>query len=198
MPSVERIIWNKLHIHRNDTLPYTGSPWDMKSNRETLAEVFAEAGFKLGAEIGVEFGKYTIELCNIIPGVKIICVDPWKAYANNSDEREERIYQDAMNRLVGRNVEIMRISSLEASQKIPDGSLDFVYIDALHNFDGVMMDIILWSPKVRSGGIVSGHDYIPYYQFGVIQAVNAYTAVHNIHIWYVTSDRVPSWFWVKR
>lgn len=39
-------------------------------------------------------------------------------------------------------------------------SLDFVYIDANHAYDFVKEDIELWYPKVKKGGIVSGHDYI--------------------------------------
>jgi hypothetical protein len=199
MPSVDRIIWNKLGIHRFDTLPFNGAPWNMKTTRVTLAEIFAEAEYKVGAEIGVERGHYSRLLCSIIPGVKMFCIDPWQPYAHQSEAREEGIYQKALQTLAGLNVEIIRKTSLEASKDIADNALDFVYIDGLHEFDPVMMDIILWSPKVRKGGIVSGHDYVPYFQYGVIQAVQAYTQVHNIENWYITiGEREPSWLWVKR
>jgi len=96
-------------------------------------------------------------------------------------------------------VEIIRKTSIEAVKDVPDGSLDFVYIDALHEFDPVMMDLIEWVPKVRKGGIVAGHDYSNvFYQFGVIEAVRAYTYAHNVYHWYVTDmDHHPSYFWVK-
>ncbi len=198
MPSVDRIIWNKLGIKRGDILPFTGAPWNMNTTRVTLAEIMAGAGYKIGAEIGVERGKYSRVLCDVIPGVKIFCVDPWRAFGRNSIEKEEVNYQKALAYLSGCNVEIMRMTSLEASQKISDSSLDFVYIDALHDFDSVMMDIILWSPKVRVGGIISGHDYVNYYNTGVIQAVTSYTQSHNILRWYVTTgEKEPSWLWVK-
>jgi len=92
----------------------------------------------------------------------------------------------------------MRMTSLEASQVIADGSLDFVYIDALHEFDPFMMDIILWVPKVRKDGIVSGHDFAHFHEMGIVQAVTAYVTAHSIIPWYITTGEVtPSWFWVK-
>ena len=47
--------------------------------------------------------------------------------------------------------------------------IDFLYIDASHDYEGVKQDIENWSPHVRPGGIIAGHDYdfFP----GVTQAV---------------------------
>jgi hypothetical protein len=198
MPSLDRIIWNKLGIHRGDALPFTGAPWNLKSHRGHIVEIFNEAGFKFGAEIGIELGRFSRLLCDTIPELKLICVDPWQAYSRNSQEREDKYYQNAKDRLEGKNVEIMRMTSLEASQKVEDNSLDFVYIDALHDFDSVMMDLLLWNPKVKSGGIISGHDFVHYYQFGIIQAVQAFTQAHQIHAWYITTgEPTPSFLWIK-
>lgn len=114
-------------------------------------------------------------------------------------DRNEVNMRKAMRKTEGFNVEFIRKGSLEAVKDIPNGSLDFVYIDQLHEFDPVMMDLIQWTPKVRAGGIISGHDYSnAFYQFGVIHAVMAYTYAHNIYHWYVTDiDQHPSFFWVK-
>jgi len=196
MPSIHRIVWNKLGVKHGDCLPLNGNPW-RQSHRGMIAELYKELDYKVGAEVGVELGKFSRTICDTVPGVKLFCIDPWAAYNRNSQDREDNIYRNAMVRLNGCNIEVMRMTSLEASQKIDDNSLDFVYIDALHEFDNVMMDIILWSKKVRSGGIVSGHDYLIHYRFGVIEAVKAYTYANNINLWYVTTENCPSWFWVK-
>jgi hypothetical protein len=37
--------------------------------------------------------------------------------------------------------------------------LDFVYIDGDHSYEGVLRDIHAWTPHVRKGGIIAGHDY---------------------------------------
>lgn len=41
----------------------------------------------------------------------------------------------------------------------PERSLDFVYIDGLHEYESVKQDIEVWLPKIRAGGIIAGHDY---------------------------------------
>jgi hypothetical protein len=60
-----------------------------------------------------------------------------------------------------------------------------------------MQDLIGWYPKVRSGGMMSGHDYCLLHDCGVIPAVNAFTWAHDIKYWYVTNEFLASFFWVK-
>jgi hypothetical protein len=196
-PSLDRLIWNKLGVKSGDVQPMTGLPWH-KVDRNILGEIFNEGGLKYGAEIGVHRGSFSLVLCKAIPGLKLLCVDPWTAYGRTSDRRMEGYYQQAITNLAGFDVKYMRMKGVEAAKEIPDGSLDFVYIDALHEFDPVMIDIITWAPKVRIGGIVSGHDYTIQYQYGVIDAVNAYVKAHSIPNFYITSEIFPSWFWVRR
>ena len=199
MPNIHKLIWSKFGIKNGDTPPFSGAPWNMEGSRRSLAEVMGEEGFKIGAEIGVEKGHYSKVLCESIPDVKLYCVDPWMPYGRNSKGREDYLYVKAQQRLAGCNVEIMRMTNVEAAKQIENGSLDFVYIDALHDFDSVMVDIITWVPKVRSGGIISGHDYCILYGYGVIPAVNAYVFAHNISPFYVTTyvPEYVSWFFVK-
>lgn len=53
----------------------------------------------------------------------------------------------------------VRMGTVDASELYEDESLDFVFIDANHTYDAVKADINCWLPKVRSGGILAGHDY---------------------------------------
>jgi hypothetical protein len=96
----------------------------------------------------------------------------------------------------GGRIDIIRKRSLDHVKDVPDGSLDWVYLDGFHEFDWIMQDIINWVPKVRKGGIVAGHDYYPFYRSGVIEAVDVYVKTHNIHEWYLTRERHSSFFWV--
>ena len=84
---------------------------------------------------------------------------------------------------------------MDALPEFADGSLDFVHIDGNHEFDFCCPDIIYWSQKVKSGGMILVHDYIEFHRAGVVDAVRAYVHCHHIDPWYVTRDRLPTAFW---
>jgi hypothetical protein len=164
-------------------------------SRHRLIQHFGEAGYRNGAEVGVDRGRFSEWMFESIPGLHLYCVDLWWWRF-----RGESRYNSTVRRLEGRNATILRMRSMEALAQVPDESLDFVYIDADHTFDYVMSDIIWWARKVRMGGIVAGHDYYRFRRAGVVPAVDAYTAAHGIGRWYLTDyrkDRTPSWFWMR-
>merc|ERR1711879_559644 len=49
--------------------------------------------------------------------------------------------------------------SVQAAKMFEDESLDWVYVDALHDHKSVIKDLEAWYPKVRWGGFLSGDDY---------------------------------------
>lgn len=55
--------------------------------------------------------------------------------------------------------ELLALQSVEAALRVPDRSLDGVFIDGDHSYRQVVRDIAAWEPKVRPGGFVSGHDF---------------------------------------
>lgn len=197
-------------------VPLAPSPMEIPGcDRQALAEAFAVLGFKLGAEIGVEEGKYSETLLHAIPGLTLRLVDPWLAYPGYRERLDQAyvdgLYDKAMARLApwfGQLV-VHRLPSIEAARQVPDGSLDFVYIDANHCLEHVIKDLAAWTPKVRKGGIVSGHDWIRMRRsveepIHVQAAVEAWTECYRIEPWFVLGlkgekrpERARSWFWVK-
>ena len=180
----------------------------MITNRIELAKHFAKLGFTHGAEIGVADGRYSEILCQEIPNLqKLYLVDPYAHYGNNwrSDDYQQKAYDKARERVYKYFApEFLVATSLEVSRKIMDESLDFVFIDGAHDFDNVIIDIILWSKKVKKGGIVSGHDYYNFNSGGVIAAVNAYCEAHKIDLNLTLKDTsghkddiCPCWWFVK-
>lgn len=197
----DKHIFNKLHIKGMTTVPYTGwySYTDVGGyGREVLPELYNELGYKVGAEIGVMNGDFSLLICEKVPGVKMFCIDPWTPYGRRVTQGlQDRRFRRAQNKLNEFGVTFIKKTSMDALADIPDGSLDFIYIDAIHEFDFVMMDLICWAKKVRPGGMISGHDYVNLHGCGVIPAVNAYTRGNDIHTWYVTVEFLASFFWVK-
>jgi hypothetical protein len=186
--------------------------------RAGLAELFCELGFKTGAEVGVEQGKYSEELLKANPGLRLYCVDAWARYRGYRDhvnqEKLDGFYRATEDRLKGHDAVLVRGYSMDVVAKFKKESLDFVYIDANHQLPWVVNDIWRWGERVRSGGIISGHDYRGHdngpYQCHVIDAVHAWTAAYRIAPWFVVggkyseprpdgkvSKRNRSWFWVK-
>ena len=68
---------------------------------------------------------------------------------------------------------VVRMSSVEASKIFPKHHFDLVFIDADHTYEHVMADIEAWLPLVKSGGLLTGHDYGGR-KVGVKQAVDEY------------------------
>lgn len=170
-----------------------------KANRNHLAKAFGDLGFKYGAEIGVRRGNFSLKILKYMKDGKLILVDPWGFNVEGHGRPHDKNYRAMLQKTADYkdNIIIKREISTEAAKSVEDESLDFVYIDALHDFDNIMMDMLTWIPKVKKGGIVSGHDYWPAPGFGVIEATNAYAKCHNIKRWHITCEIVPSWFWVK-
>jgi predicted O-methyltransferase YrrM len=69
--------------------------------------------------------------------------------------------------------------STEMAGHFEDESVDFVYIDACHEYAKVRLDILAWIPKVKPGGVVAGHDYNASHR-GVIRAVDEIFGKENV------------------
>jgi SAM-dependent methyltransferase len=70
------------------------------------------------------------------------------------------------------NVSKVKMTSRSAASIVPDRSVDFVYIDALHTYRSVTADIALWLPKLKPTGVIAGHDYSPASWPDVVRAVH--------------------------
>jgi hypothetical protein len=176
-------------------------------HRNDLATLFAELGFNRGAEIGVAEANYSEVLVKANPQLELLCVDPWHAYSGNkqqkSKEKHEYAYNEATRKLAGSKARLIMKTSAEAVVDVPDGSLDFIYIDGNHSFNYVMLDLICWSAKVRSGGLITGDDF--YYLdpnrwgAGPVEAVMAYTSAHKINPWFTfMGHKSIDYCWVKQ
>jgi hypothetical protein len=164
-------------------------PWyPRRGRREDLAVMFGKLCLNIGVEIGTRNGNFAEVLCNANKNIQLTCVDPFAGHI-------AKHYDETVKKLSKYNVKVMRSTSMDAVDSFKDESIDFVYIDGNHTFDYVMMDIIRWTPKVRNGGIIAGHDFDC---VDVRCAFEAYTRCHNISPWYRTREQIPTVFWVKK
>ena len=135
----------------------------------------------IGAEVGVFKGSYSSQITNFFKSKDILTnlhlIDPWKIndeFKEYGNDKLEEAYLYVKNKFKNnKSIEIIRLSSAEASVKFDDNFFDFVYIDGNHEYKYVKQDLELWFPKLKKDGILFGDDYLRPY--GVQKAVEEFT-----------------------
>jgi len=162
----------------------------------------------IGIEVGVWRGWNAIEILNKTHVGKLFLCDAWKRqvwseHEQQSDEQHEKDLAECKNNirghLAGGRVQIVRGTSAEVAlndRTIPP--LDFVYIDAAHEYRFVMEDLINWSKRLKPGGVLMGHDYThnadsKKWGFGVIEAVDDFCAKYGWEIVALTQEDFASY-----
>jgi predicted O-methyltransferase YrrM len=132
---------------------------------------------EVGTWKGMSASYMAVEIINSGKNIKFDCIDTWN-YVATSCEIPEENFNDLFNIFL-KNIEpvkdhigIIRELSWEGAKHFNDNSLDFVFIDAAHDYESVLKDITAWYPKVKPGGTIGGHDY--HWNTGVYNAVNEY------------------------
>lgn len=122
----------------------------------------------IAVEIGMASGCFTKQILASWPTLgKLHCVDSWRHFdsdlhdACNLDAKtqEERYQQVMADFKDNPKVNIIRATSIYASQSFDDQSVDFIYLDANHSYTSVWHDLDAWWRVLKDGGLFSGHDY---------------------------------------
>jgi len=178
-------------------------------NRSEYPHILNAMGlFGEGVEVGVQRAAFAEQILSTWRGTRLYCVDPWKAYpesdyrdlSNVSQTDQDRNFAEARERLrrFGARAVILRMESRQAAALFQDRQLDFVYLDARHDYESVAADIRVWSPKIRPGGILSGHDYLNGLlaegDFGVKRAVQEFAKAFRLCVRTSYEAAWPSWF----
>lgn len=152
----------------------------------------------VGAEIGVYQGGNAKKMLRALNIKKLYLIDPYVHYAEYKDDvlpdflGHFRLAKHLLSEFKDKIVWIRKKSS-DAVPDIPD-NLDFVYIDGNHAYEYVKQDLENYWPKLRKGGVLSGHDYnIIYGYVGVKKAVDEFVEKNNLDLNLKAND----WWVVK-
>jgi hypothetical protein len=126
-------------------------------------------------EIGSWKGKSAsymgIEIKNSGKKIQFDCIDTWDGSEEHTNINS--MFYDPLTKIkdglfdvfmkniypVSDYINPIRMTSVEASKLYEDESLDFIFIDAAHDYENVKKDILAWFPKLKKNGIIAGHDY---------------------------------------
>lgn len=119
---------------------------------------------EVGAWKGKSAAYMAVEIINAEKDIEFYVVDTWEGSSEHKDNPELQelfhIFTENMKPVDNYHIP-MRMTSLEAATRFEDESLDFVFIDAAHEYEHIKEDLNAWYPKIKSGGILAGHDFYP-------------------------------------
>lgn len=118
---------------------------------------------EVGSWKGKSSAYMAVEIANSEKNILFYCVDTW----TGSKEHQSPEYNlEELFNVFSTNMQQLqyfysplRMYSCEASKLFKDESIDFIYIDASHEYEDVKDDINHWLPKLKTGGIIAGDDY---------------------------------------
>lgn len=118
-------------------------------------------------EVGVAHGDFSEHILQAAKPRLLWLVDPWQHQdpeavghdpSNAEQATQDAIYAAVCKRFIDfPEVTVVRRFSIDAAECFDDGQLDCVYLDGNHL--EVDKDIAAWWRTIRSGGILSGHDF---------------------------------------
>jgi predicted O-methyltransferase YrrM len=130
-----------------------------------LGAKIAEIGSFLGLS-GLMMARALYLLGNY--GAKIYCIDNWQGSVEHHSiqaVKDGQLYDIFMKNVDESGLRTfivpVRSDSALAAQSFEDSSLDMIFIDGDHSFEGCYRDLIAWHPKLKPGGIFLGHDCYP-------------------------------------
>jgi len=160
-------------------------------NRETMIRHFLKPEM-VGCELGVFAGEFAESLVRLQPK-ELTLIDSWFSengllFSGDVDGNnglslsQEYLYKLVVSRFGNApHVKILRGWTYDMISQIPDKSLDYVYIDADHSYEGMKRDLKLIQIKLKPDGLLMGHDYEMNFakakiswKFGVQQAVDEF------------------------
>ena len=163
----------------------------------------------LWAEVGVYKGDFSHHLLAYSRCKKLYSIDPYKCQgrlldASDVSQREhDAALKEADEKLhiFGERSKLCRLPSVDAAAVFADGELDFVYLDACHDYRSIWEDLKAWHPKVRIGGVIAGHDYKDSFVrknlVEVKRAVDNFFRMKQENILTTTEDNIPSWYVIR-
>ena len=158
------------------------------------------------AELGVFRGEFSEIILNKLEPSELFLVDIFPPEMCSGDKDGNNIVYDNLEKYHeiltkkykrSKKVKVIKSTTIAFLETIDDEYLDAVYIDADHSYNGVKNDLELSFKKVKTGGVIMGHDYTTSMFPGVVKAVDEFCVDNNLKINYLTGDGCPTYAIIK-
>lgn len=158
-------------------------------------------------EIGVFKGEFSEILLQKLKPKELHLIDLFEGRMCSGDKDGNNIVwtdlNEEYNKLLDKyktnnEVVLHKGKSIDVLINFEDNYFDLIYIDGDHEYNGVKIDLSLALLKVKTGGLICGHDYNINTFPGVVQAVNEFCQDNNLKIEYITNDGCPSFCIIKK
>jgi len=164
--------------------------------RDELLTIVPEQSVFL--EIGVFRGEFAKTIIKTINPKELYLVDIWTGKWGSGDkdgenylsiDNMENVYLGLYHQTKNKpNIHVIRSSSTLFLESCEDDFFDAIYVDGDHEQQAVYDDLVNSYKKIKSNGILMGHDY--HHQIKV--AVDQFCADFNQTISYITDDGCPT------
>jgi len=185
--------------------------------RNKFGFLLEELKFETAIQVGVQNGNFPLSLLLIWKSCKEMhLVDERRAQGSYFQASDVKLFKDNRQlRLLQRKwrnkTRIHKNSTaLEGAAFFLEESVDFIYLDARHDYCAVKEDLQLYWGKLKKGGIIGGGGYFTseisttscadglVHTGGVKRAVNEFAFSRNLHLQTTYKDRpLRSWYFQK-
>jgi len=118
---------------------------------------------ELGCYLGRSTAFMATEIINSGKDITFITIDSFQGVdvPKMSDYFDIEIYRSFIKNIAPVKDAVIPIVGFSdiTSKLFADKSIDFVYVDASHEYEHVRSDILAWIPKMKEDGYMGGHDY---------------------------------------
>jgi len=160
----------EIPISSKDEIPPSEiTPSQIPNSRLEFGLMLESFKLKSMIEIGVQQGLFADAVLSKWPSFQnYYGIDAWTQQTNYIDQanvpidQQEIKYKQTLNLLskYGEKIKLIRNYSTKAIQLFKDKTIDFIYVDAIHDYCGCYEDLTLYYPKLKCNGIMAGHDYV--------------------------------------
>jgi hypothetical protein len=144
------------------------------------------------AELGVDEGFFSQQIVSICRPQKLHLIDYW-GMQRYSQEKRKKVEAQFVEQIKLGSVEINLGLSTMVVDQFRDNYFDWIYIDTDHSYKTTLEELVKFEPKMKVGGIITGHDYINGFwnglvRYGVVEAVHEFCVKHDWEMLYQTSE----------